>query len=321
MSLLAVLLAAAGACCNAVSARLQHGGLRKETGGAGLRLGVLLRLGRQPAWLLGVVVGCTGAGLHAVALGLAPISVVQPIGVLAIALSAALSTRLERTRFGPIAGAAVAASMIGTVAFVSLTATTARATQVTPAAALQATVLVGVAVMILCAVGALVADHVRCLVFAAASGISFGYVSLLMRASIQQFADGDGIPWLPAAGILAGILIGGWLVQHAYASGRPEVVVGCLTVVDPLVAVGLGMALLGEGADTSVPTAVAEAACAALAVAGVVVFTRSRPGTGLPIGSAASSGRRLAVSTTGATRTTVTARQTVATQHYDRSTT
>lgn len=277
MTFLAVLLAVAGACFNAVSARLQHGGLQKETGDAGLKLSVLLKLARQPVWIAGVVIATAGALLHATALGLAPISVVQPIGVLAFALTTLMSVRLERIRLGGVAITAVIASMLGTVGFVLLAATTARATQVTPTAAMHATELVGVTVAVLTIAGGLCKGRMRCLVLAAASGVSFGYVSLLMRAAIQQYAQGNGVAWLSAIGIVAGILIGGWLVQHAYASGPPEVVIGCLTVVDPLVAVGLGIVLLGEGSDTSMIIGVAEVVCATVAAAGVVVLTRRRP--------------------------------------------
>jgi hypothetical protein len=31
---------------------------------------------------------------------------------------------------------------------------------------------------------------------------------------------------------------GGWCVQHAYASGAPQVVVACQAVVDPMLGVG-----------------------------------------------------------------------------------
>ncbi|AHH94674.1 hypothetical protein GCM10010174_37730 [Kutzneria viridogrisea] len=277
MTFLAILLAAVGACCNAVSARLQHGGLQLETGGGGLKLRALVGLARRPIWITGVLVAAAGAALHATALGLAPISVVQPIGVLAFALSTMISVRVDRITLGRAAILAVLASMAGTIAFVLLAATSAKATQVTPAAAWHATELVLVVSAVLCAVGYFTGRDVRCLAFAAASGVLFGYVSLLMRAAIQQYTDGLGVPWLSAAGIVAGILIGGWLVQHAYASGPPEVVIGCLTVVDPLVAVGLGIALLGEGADTSALLSALEVACATVAVAGVVVLTQRRP--------------------------------------------
>ena len=53
---LAIMLAVLGACCNAVSARLQHGGLTVCADDRGLRLAALLRLARQPLWLAGIAI-------------------------------------------------------------------------------------------------------------------------------------------------------------------------------------------------------------------------------------------------------------------------
>ena len=44
-------------------------------------------------------------------------------------------------------------------------------------------------------------------------------------------------------------------MQQAHAAGAPAVVVGCLTVIDPLVAVRLGITKLGEGTGTTLVTA------------------------------------------------------------------
>ncbi len=64
-------------------------------------------------------------------------------------------------------------------------------------------------------------------------------------------------------------------MQQAFASGPPEVVVACLTVVDPIVAVVLGVALLGEGVpDAPLPLMFG---CAAAAAAGVAALARHHP--------------------------------------------
>lgn len=290
---LAVLLAVVGACCNAVSARLQHGGLNLATDNGRLRLSVLLRLASQPVWIAGIAIAGLGAALHATALGLAPLSVVQPIGVLAFALTTVMSVRIEKLKLDPITVIAVAASTLGTVSFVLLAASEAKGTVVTPDTEMYATWLVAAAVATIAAVAASNKGALRCLAFATASGISFGYVSLLMRATIQQFTQGQPFPVLGVAGIVAGILIGGWLVQHAYASGPPEVVIGCLTVIDPLVAVGLGIVLLGEAADTTLPVATGELVCAVVAATGVVVLTLRRPKSTPPANTVVDGDRQL----------------------------
>jgi hypothetical protein len=79
------------------------------------------------------------------------------------------------------------------------------------------------------------------------------------------------------AGIGVAIVVGGWLVQQAFASGPPEVVIACLTVVDPIVAVILGAVLLGEGAATPPATWVLLIAAASAAAVGVVGLAKHHP--------------------------------------------
>ncbi|MFI9380560.1 DMT family transporter [Kutzneria sp. NPDC052558] len=305
---LAIALAVLGACCNAVSARLQHGGLSESTDERGLRLATVLRLARQPLWLAGIAIAAAGAGLHATALGLAPLSVVQPIGILAFALTTVMSVRIEKLRLDRVAIGAVVASTVGTIAFVLLAATGAKATVVAPDTEMRATVLVVGVVGGLSAIAALNTGAIRCLGFATASGISFGFVSLLMRGTLQQLTEGGHpFPLPEVIGIAAGIVVGGWLVQHAYASGPPEVVIGCLTVIDPLVAVGLGVVLLGEATDTSVPVVAGALTCAVVAATGVVVLTLRRPKSTPPANTVVDGDRQLVAP--GMT-----------TQHYDGST-
>ncbi|MFC0548021.1 DMT family transporter [Kutzneria chonburiensis] len=303
---LAITLAVLGACCNAVSARLQHGGLSECADERGLRLAALLRLARQPIWLAGIAIAAAGAGLHATALGLAPLSVVQPVGILAFALTTVMSVRIENIRLDRVAIGAVVASTVGTIAFVLLAATEAKATVVAADVELRATVLVVGVVGGLAAIAALNTGATRCLAFATASGVSFGYVSLLMRATLQQLANGGVFPLPEVTGIAVGILVGGWLVQHAYASGPPEVVIGCMTVIDPLVAVGLGVVLLGEATDTPPIVAAAALLCAVVAAAGVVVLTLRRPAPTPPANTVVDGDRQLVAPGM--------------TQHYDGST-
>lgn len=265
MTWLAVVLAAAGAAFFAFAARLQHRAV--NDGAADLKVRDLLR---RPRWLAGLVLLVVGAAVHAVALGMAPLTVVQPVGVLAIGITALLD---DRRRELP----AVALTTFGVGAFVFLAAGSATATPV----AAEAEVTAGLVVLGLVALPGLVGvlssrPAVRALGFGAAGGVAYGYVSVLMRSVSQDVQTGSLSfgTGLSAAGIALSLLVGGWFIQHAYASGPPHVAVACLTVVDPLVAVGIGTTLLGEAARTSGPTAVAELACAAVAIAGVALLAR-----------------------------------------------
>lgn len=296
VTFLAALLAALGSCGYAVGARLQHSAVHHTIGDRGFGLRSQVRLVRNNRWLLGLCALGSGAVLHASALGFAPLSVVQPIGVLALPITVLLTAREDGkkiTELNPNVTLAVVASTSGVAAFVLLAASSATATEVRPGDQVLATQIVAVAVAALGLAGMLSRSKIRCVIFAAGCASAYGYVSLMMRAVVQKL----GVSWLEeislvqVLGIVAAMLVGAWLLQHAYASGPPDLVVACLTVVDPLVAVGLGIGLLGEADRVSTAIAAAELLCALVACAGVIGLARYHPDTGSEqVHAAASSG-------------------------------
>lgn len=281
MTPLAIGLAAIGACAYAIGARLQNGAVRGMAPEWGLGPRGLFRLVRANRWLLGLMSIAIGAVLHAVALGLAPLSVVQPVGVLALPLTALLNVRAQQIRLNRSAGLAILASAIGVSAFVWLAASTAVTTAVPPNVQLTATELVICGVAVLTVVGVFSTGRARCLAFAAGCGVAYGFVSFLMHGvTLQLRADGiAGLTLLPIAGIAMSLLVGAWLLQLAHASGPPDLVVACMTVVDPMLAVGIGIGLLGEAVMANPSTVAGEVLCALLACAGVVGLARHHPET------------------------------------------
>lgn len=273
MTWFAVLLAVLGAVFFAFAARLQHEAVRAGDGALKVR-----ELLSRPRWLLGLVLLVVGAGVHAAALGMAPLSVVQPVGVVAIGITAVLDGRRRELP-------AVAWTTFGVGAFVLLAAGSATSTAVVPEAELKAALVALGLIAVPGLVGALsTRPAVRALGFGAAGGVAYGFVSVLMR-SVSQDVQQGGLAWttaFSAAGIVAALLVGGWFIQHAYASGPPHVAVACLTVVDPLVAVGIGAGLLGEATRTSLLVGAAELVCAAVAVGGVVALARTRNPPAVP---------------------------------------
>ncbi|MDR7301453.1 hypothetical protein [Haloactinomyces albus] len=282
MILLAIALAALAACGCAVGARLQHGAVHTTIGLQGFGIRSQLQLVRTPRWLLGLSCLVGGALLHALALGLAPLSVVQPVGVLALPITVLLSVREQGMRVREIhrsAVLAVAACTCGVASFVFLAAGSAQATPVPDEAATTAIRLVAGVVLVLGTIAVLNRGRVRCVAYVAGCAVAYGLVSLLMRAVSQQVTSWElaGIDMRPLVGIAAALLIGGWMLQHGYASGPPDLVVACLTVIDPLVAVGLGIGLLGEADQVGTWTAAGEAVCAVIACAGVFALARYHP--------------------------------------------
>ena len=82
----------------------------------------LLAATRRPGWLLGLALAGGGTVLHAGALVLAPLSVVQPVGVLAVPIAVLLSAVRTGRRPGRNVLVAVAICVGGVATFVGLAA-------------------------------------------------------------------------------------------------------------------------------------------------------------------------------------------------------
>ena len=278
MTALAVLLVVLAAGGYAAGAWIQHGAVRVFAAG---RFGPLsqLRLLGDRRWLLGVGLLAVGAALHVSALGLAPLGVVQPVGALALPLTVLLGAKRGGSGGFDLRPAVVAAAALCTAsvaAFVVLEAANATATRIGAEDELAATRIIAVVVPVLAVIGALTRSKVRCLAFAAACAVAYGYVSVLVRGVVQVLGTAQLRP-LPLVAIVLAAVVGAWLLQHAHASGPPELVVACLTVVDPLVAVGLGIGLLGEADRVTSAAALGEIICAVTACAGVFALARHHP--------------------------------------------
>ncbi len=285
---LAITFAVLGAVCFAGAAVLQHRAVAAESGPSArqgsepLSLRGLRAVTRRRGWLAGLGLAVAGSVLHAVALVLAPLSVVQPVGVLAVPIAVLLTAVRSRRRpaLGVIAG--VALSIVGVAAFVLTAAGTAVSTPAPDGATLAAGLIVAGVVLLLAGLGLARSGWVRCVACATAGAVAFGLVSALVRAVSQAVTTGEVALLAPpvllaATGVGAAVLAGGWLVQQAFASGPPEVVIACLTVVDPIVAVLLGAVLLGEGAATPASTWLLLGAAAATATIGVIALARHHP--------------------------------------------
>ncbi|WP_217555776.1 DMT family transporter [Streptomyces sp. GbtcB6] len=277
MTVLAMVLAVLDACGYAAGARLQHQALHQPPRGAAV--GPRKSVFRRPRWLAGLVLMASGAGLHVTALRLAPVTVVQPLGVSGVVVSVLWGLRARRARLGAATGIALLAVVLGTGAFATLAARITVATSVSATAQLRAGLLVLAMVAGCTGLAGVSRGRRRCLAAAIGAGSSYGCMSVLIRAAGEEFTTSGVSPVLcgTLAALALTVLAGFWLVQKAQASGPPEVTVGCLTLVDPFVAVAIGIGLLGEAPGLTPVTGLAGLACWAIAFAGVLQITRSTP--------------------------------------------
>ncbi|WP_328609556.1 hypothetical protein OG943_10635 [Amycolatopsis sp. NBC_00345] len=280
MNIIGIAFAMAGAVFAALAAHKQHRAvhttLRDADDGPTLRLRSFSRLLCQPGWLLGLLVMIVGGILHAVALGLAPVIVVQPVGVLAVGVTALFAARAGGPKLTGRGWLAIGAIAAGVVGFVAIAANNTTPTEVSGSAGLRAGELVAAGVVGMSLLAMMTRGRARGLAFATAAATAYGLVSVLTRAVLQQAQHGGPPSTLivSAIAILLALLLGAWLVQQAYASAPPHTVMACITVVDPIVAVAIGAGLLGEASSISGWVAVSGLLCALLAIGGVLALAR-----------------------------------------------
>jgi hypothetical protein len=280
MIAVAILFAALGAGLSAVGVQLQAAGVRDEARDARLRLRGLGRLAHNPRWLLGLVVLSVCAVLQILALALAPVTVVAPIVVLALPVSVVINARASGTRLALPAMLAVVASTGGVALFVALAAGAAKPVVFGEDAVLRAGEIVGAAVLVLGVIGALRHDGiVRCVAFAAGTGSAYGLVSILVRDVTYSYQNGGVVAVSPLSvtGLVLAFAAGSWLLQLAYASGPPDVVVGVQTVLNPLVATALGISLLDETVNAGGWRGIGLVTGGAAAIIGVLILARHHP--------------------------------------------
>lgn len=295
---LAVCLAVIDSACFGIAAVLQHRAVRRTLGRPTLDLGPaqeqthhrlglgqLGRLVRRRSWLAGLALILIGGGLHIFALILAPVSMIQPIGVLGVPIAVLAAAALARTRPVAVVTLPIVACVAGVAVFVWLSSGQRDGAH----PGIGGLVLGELIVLVLIGAFACAAQRLtgwaRCLSSAVAGAIGFGLVSALVRGLADQLAGWSSgnvslistSSSIMVSGIVVAGLVGGWLVQRAYASGPPEVVIACLTVVDPIVAVLLGFSVLGEGRSLGVGADAAMAGCALLAALGVIGLARFHP--------------------------------------------
>lgn len=293
MAWLGVPIALLAACVLAFGAQLQNHGVsaldEREDGGSqsGFDLRQLLALIRTPKWLGGSSLLGLAIVLQLGSLALAPLAVVQPLGALALVVTALLDVKMNSARIGRVALRAIVLCVVGVTVFVTTASFTTHTSPNTPG---QVIWLLGILAVVLALFGVLFAvlRHRRSsLVFALGAGVLFGFVATLAKVIIGRVQDivqsGSGltaVDWLTllcVLGLAAAGAFGLYLVQTAYAGGSPDLVVAALTVVDPLVAVTIGIAVLAEAHGAPGWVFPVFVVAQAVAVSGVLLLARHPP--------------------------------------------
>lgn len=284
---LGIMIAVIGAVFLALGAQLQHRGVEKVEAShgsgqkAGLSGGQLLRLLARPSWLFGTLMLGLAIVFQLVALGFAPIIVVQPLGIVALVLTSVLNARVSKVKLERPAIRAILMCVVGIGVFVTVAAFYATEHPLKEAQLIIVLAILGVVLLALGAAFAFFRKRLNALFYIAAGGILYGFVASIAKVVINRVLLGN-LDWVTLVGVLALVLalgLGFYFVQTAYSVGAPDLVIAGLTVIDPLVAVAIGIFVLGEASKTPLWAAIVWGAAGAVAIFGVFQLAKHHPQT------------------------------------------
>ncbi|WP_156378841.1 multidrug DMT transporter permease [Microbacterium sp. Root61] len=285
--LVGIALAIGSAAALAVGNLLQARGVRAMEAGAarGVDGSKAMNLVRNHIWLLGAVLLGAAVLLQMGSLAFAPLMVVQPIGVAALVFTALLTAIFAKRLPSRAVVWAIAVCVIGVAGFVTVAALVSTQQAITAGQLIDVLIVLAV-VLLTTAIVWIFGRHRRTppVTWVLLGGIYSAFVATLGKTVIlrvQSALQGGGLKWdvenLLTIGCIIGIGIAGFLsiyfVQRAHAANRPEVVIAGLTVVDPAIAVVLGIGILGEASSAPLWAFFAFAAAGAVAIGGVFALS------------------------------------------------
>jgi len=277
-------LALIGAVFLSLGAQFQHRGVSKVEAttaqvSGGLNPRQLMLLLARPSWVFGTLMLGLAVVFQLTSLAFAPLLVVQPLGAVALVMTAILNARVSKVPLNRASKIAIAMCVGGVGLFVTVAAFTAVDKPVT-----DSDLITILAVLFVVLTGFALAfiffrNRFQAIFYILGAGVLYGFVATLAKVVINRvrFSNFEWLTVLCLLGLLLAAVLGAYFVQNAYASGPPDLVIAGLTVVDPLVAVGIGIIVLGEASQAPAWAAVAFVIAGAIAIWGVFRLARYHP--------------------------------------------
>lgn len=278
-----------GAALLAFGAQYQSRGLNKveritgESAGSRISFKQITGLLRRPSWVSGTLMLGLAVVFQLVSLTLSPLILVQPIGVIGLLITSVLNSRLAHIRLGKRVLASIACAVIGVFVFVGVAAFTASSPRVTDTKLTIILIVFAVVLVTVLTMFLLFRNRTVALFYIVGAGMLYGFVATFAKVVIRRLQQGEfeWLTWLCLASIAVGGLLGTLFVQHAYSSGPPDLVVAGLTVIDPIVAVLIGIIVLNEAAGAPLWAAFVFLGSGAIAVTGVLGLAKYHPQSGV----------------------------------------
>ena len=289
-----ILIALVGAVFLSLGAQLQHRGVElvEESHGsgakAGLSVGQLVRLLARPSWVIGTIMLALAILFQLGSLTFAPLIVVQPIGAVALVITAIVNARVTGVKIeGPVLRA-IAFCVGGIALFVTVAAFVAEEQVIEEPQLVIILSILGGVIVLLGLTFAFARKRAGALFYIVSAGVLYGFVATLAKVVINRLGNlmagivGGDFEWLTIGCIVALLVaaaLGAYFVQTAYSLGSPDLVIAGLTVVDPLIAVAIGIAVLGEASNADLWVIPVWALAGAIAIFGVFQLAKHHPQT------------------------------------------
>jgi hypothetical protein len=230
----------------------------------------------HPLWWVSLVFNGGRAGFQVAAVSFAPLTVIQPLGVLVLVFGIPWSARLahRKVRRAEWLGAAYTMAALGVLLAVTVTGDQGGVLSV------EDSVLVGAGSLALLAAVAWGAGRApsaawRSYLLAAAAGTAFGISSATVKTAVWAFGDGGLAGFAhPAALVTPVIAVSGlFLAQAAYQGMDLGAPLGITTLANPVAAALVGVAFMGETYAGGWLGGVVALVCAGLAAYGIRLLT------------------------------------------------
>ena len=243
------------------------------------QIGLLLR---HPLWWASLVFNGGRAGFQVAAVGFAPLTVVQPLGVLVLVFGIPWSARLGGRRVSRAEWHGAAYTMLALGVLLAVTVTGDQGGVLSDADS----TLVGGGTVLLLAGTAWLAGRVpakawRSYLLAAAAGVAFGVASATVKTALWAFTSLGATALVHPATLATPVIAvtGLFLAQAAYQGMDLGAPLGITTLANPVAAAVVGVAFMGETYAGGWVGGVTAVVCALVAAHGIRLLT-------VPVGDA-----------------------------------
>jgi drug/metabolite transporter (DMT)-like permease len=269
-----VLLALAAAVTSALGIVIRQRATLEIPQDEGVSTAMFKKLLRNRLWWAGTAVAASGYAFQALALTWGSLILVQPLLVSALLFALPMSARLAHRRVTTHDWVWALVLTLGLAIFVTMAKVQPGNYRPQPVVWILATVVCVVVVLGCVVGGARTEGRNRALLIATAVGILFGVVSVLTKVTVQRLNE-EGL-WgtlvVPAPYLVVILGVAATLLQQsAFHAGALQASVPTMLVLEPLVAVSLGVIVLGEALKVTDPATIALLAVAVAAMAAATI--------------------------------------------------